>query len=376
LKINIILLTLLVLCSCSHSYERRHKIRKVNFIRSNFSDIYGWHYDNHLASLKALSRSCEKIKTLNSSKPISNSSAVGGKAKQWQTVCKNLDIKKIKDDLCAKRFYEKWFTPYLILDDKGSASGKVTGYYEISINGSLTKTNRYRYPVYRSPSNLAHVKRSVWLSHAAINRGSLRGKGLEIVWVDNLARLHWMQIQGSGLINIGKSQKLRLGYDGQNGFDYTSVGPFFKKYGATNIKSGLDMIEWVHDNPNAGRKIIEHNKSYVFFKEAADHGPVGSQGVTLIPERSVAIDNGLYPFGMPIWVETTLPHSRNYANRKYRRLLISQDKGGAIKGALRIDIFFGSGQRAEELACYMNNSAKLFAMFPKSVSVQRHYRSK
>ena len=136
------------------------------------------------------------------------------------------------------------------------------------------------------------------------------------------------------------------------------------------------MIEWVHNNPKIGRKIIEHNKSYIFFKKVYEDGPVGKQGVPLTPERSIAIDNGLYPFGMPVWVETTLPYSRNYEDRKYKRLFIAQDKGGAIKGALRGDIFFGHGTRAQELACYMNSDGQFIVMFPRMVRIPKYYRSK
>jgi membrane-bound lytic murein transglycosylase A len=375
-KTKFIYLFLFLLCACSGGYKRYYKPRQVSFVKTNYSQMYGWNYDNHLVSLQTFSRSCDKIMKLKPWQPISNTTSIGGNARQWQNICKALDLRKIKTNKQAKKFYEKWFVPYKLYDEKRNKQGKFTGYYEIFLNGNWKKTRKYKYPVYAAPENLEQLKRKSHMSHAAINRGSLRGKGLEIVWVDNLARLHWMQIQGSGIVKLGKNKYLRVGYAGQNGFDYTSVGPYFKKYGATGIKSGLDMIEWVHKNPSTGRKIIEHNKSYVFFKKVYADGPIGKQGVPLTPERSIAIDNGLYPFGMPVWVETTLPYSRHYADRKYRRLLIAQDKGGAIKGALRADIFFGHGARAEELACYMNNTGEFIVMFPRSVRIPKYYRTK
>ena len=375
LKTTINLILFFILCSCTSDYKRYYKPRQVSFVKATYRDMYGWDYDNHLISLQTFARSCEKIMMLKPWQPISSTTKIGGSARQWQNICKSLDLRKIKNNKQAKKFYEKWFVPYKLYDENKSQEGKFTGYYEIFLNGSWKKSAKFKFPVYAAPKNLSQLKRKKHLSHASINKGSLRGKGLELIWVDNLARLHWMQIQGSGIVKLGKGKYVRVGYAGQNGFDYTSVGPYFKKYGATGIKSGLDMIEWVHKNPVIGRKIIEHNKSYVFFKKHFADGPIGKQGVPLTPERSIAIDNGLYPFGMPIWVETTLPYSRNYADRKYRRLFIAQDKGGAIKGGLRADIFFGHGTRAEELACYMNNPGKLIVMFPRSVRIPRNYRT-
>ena len=375
-KINSVVIVLLVALSYQHSIKSiKHKNYGVQFVKTKYSEMHGWQYDNHLISLKTFDKSCKKIKHLKGEENISLTTSIGGQANHWQKICKHLDFTDIKTNKQARFFFEKWFLPYKILDEKGFKKGKGTGYYEITLNGSLIHNLNYPYPVYGPPKNLESIKKQRNISHSAINNGSLKGLNLEIIWVNNLAKLHWMQIQGSGIIKLDNNNILRLGYAGQNGFEYTSVGPYFKKYGATGIKSALDMIKWIHDHPIEGKKIIEKNESYIFFKKIYSDGPIGTQGTQLTAERSIAIDHSLYPFGMPIWVESSLPYSKNYIQRDYRRLFIAQDKGGAIKGAIRGDIFFGSGKRAEELACYMNNDTEFTIMLPKSVRVPKIYRS-
>lgn len=373
MKIKIFFLIFFLLCACSKDDKNRGYFKKIYFLKSNYSQMHDWNKDNHLDSLATFARSCKKIMLLKPDQIMSRTSSIANEAKGWQLICKNLDMKQIKTNLQARKFYEKWFIPYKVLDNHKKDQGIVTGYYEVSINGHWYKTMQYKYPVYGAPYPLIKMKRKQWISHAAINRGSLRGKGLEVVWVDDLARLYWMQIQGSGLIQIETNSMMRLGYDGENGFEYTAIGPFFKKYGARGIKSALDMINWVHKNPTIGRKLIEHNRSYVFFKKIHANGPIGRQGIPLISERSVAIDDNLYPLGMPLWLETTLSNARRGASRKYHRLFIAQDRGGAIKGPLRVDIFFGHGNKAEKTACRMNNKGRFFVMFPRSIQIPKQY---
>ncbi|MFK7760773.1 MAG: murein transglycosylase A [Candidatus Midichloriaceae bacterium] len=371
----VLLLFVIILCSCSSGYKRKYKVRKVKFIKTEYNKIVGWKYDSHIISLNTFSNSCKKILKISDTNPISKSTRLGGNARNWKRICQHLNNKKFKTNEQAKRFFEKWFTPYIVLDGQSIKTGKFTGYYEIEINGSTRKTRRCRHPVYMPPKNLSQHQRKNYLSHSSINKGSLKGKNLEILWVDNHARLYFMHVQGSGRIKLNDGRLVRLGYAGENGHDYKSIGPYFKEYNATGINSALDMIEWLHRNPRDSREIIERNQSYVFFRKINGNGPIGAQGIPLTPERSIAIDKAIYPYGTPIWIDTSLPKTRNYIDRKYRRLFVAQDTGGAIKGAIRGDIFFGHGKRGEELACYMNNKGKQYALFPKSVKIPNYYRT-
>ena len=375
LRSLLLLLLLLIMCSCSGVKKRKYEVRKAKFTKTKYSQILGWNYDNHLVALKTFANSCQVILKRKSHSPISASTSLGGKSVYWQRICQDLQGRKFKTNKEAKGFFEKWFFPYRVWDSKNSSIGKFTGYYEIEMNGSIKKDRKFKYPVYMPPKNLATHQNKHYLSHSAINNGSLRGKNLELIWVDNHARLYFMHVQGSGRIKLKNGKLIRLGYAGQNGFDYKSIGPYFKHYDAKNINSVSDMMKWIHKNPRDGKKIMEKNPSYIFFKQVSGDGPIGAQGIPLITERSIALDNGIYPYSMPVWVETELPKTKNYLKRKYRRLFITQDKGGAIKGAIRGDIFFGHGARAEELACYMNDRGSIYVLFPKSVKISNTYHT-
>ena len=373
----LLLFLLLAICGCSSGKKRQYKVREAKFTKVEYNQILGWNADHHLVSLHTFANSCNVIMKKKNNSAISNLTSVGGSASNWKVIC--TDLQKNKDKILtnqdARQFFEKWFAPYKVLDSENSALGKFTGYYEIELNGSLHKTPKYKYPVYTAPKDLIVHKGKNYLSHSSINNGSLKGKNLEFVWVDNHAKLKFMHIQGSGRIRLTTGQFMRVGYNGQNGFDYTSIGPYFKRYGAKGINSALDMMEWMEKNPAIGKKIMEHNQSYVFFKTINGAGPIGAQGIALTPERSIAIDNGIYPYGTPTWIDTYLPKTGHYLQRHYRRLFIAQDTGGAIKGAIRGDIFFGHGAKAEELACYMNKKGKMYALFPKSVEIPNVYRT-
>ena len=184
-----------------------------------------------------------------------------------------------------------------------------------------------------------------------------------------------MHIQGSGVIKLRNGTRMKVGYAGRNGHEYTAIGPLFKHYNAKGINSALSMMRWLHQNPRVGRKIMEKNESYIFFRKIEGDGPIGAQRVPLTKERSIALDSALYPYGLPVWIESSLPETTNYNKRNYRRLFINQDRGGEIKGAVRGDLFFGAGLRAEELACFMNNKGTMFTLFPRSVKIPKSYRT-
>ena len=177
----------------------------------------------------------------------------------------------------------------------------------------------------------------------------------------------FMHIQGSGVVKLKEGGEIKLGYDGQNGFGYTHIGPLFKEYTKDRIGSPIDMMRWLHRNPKVGKQIMERNKSYIFFKEIKGDGPIGAQGIPIAPERSVAIDSGFYPYGTPFGYKPI--HLKYLAMKKnhYNKLFIAQDTGGAIKGAIRGDIFYGRGHLAEQKASFMNNAGSCFALFPKQL---------
>ncbi|CAL7959365.1 membrane-bound lytic murein transglycosylase A [Alphaproteobacteria bacterium] len=363
----------IVLTSCSaHRRVGVFSTVGVYFQKVGFNSLDGWVDDDHYLAVKTFLRSCNSIfaNQLEDS-AVSRYTSIGGKVRSWKRVCQ--EAKKVTDRASGRKFLETWFVPYQITDISKNAKGRFTGYYEIELNGSRNRTTRFKYPVYATPKNISALKGSERLTHAAINRGSLAKQNLELAWVDNSARLFFMQIQGSGVIKLQDNEELKLGYAEQNGFPYKSVVQDIRSYSRTKIESATDMMDWLHGNGEIGQSIMEQNPSYVFFRPIHGKSPIGAQGVPLESERSLAIDARIFPYSTPFWVETELPRTPNFPRSGYRRLFIAQDKGGAIKGAVRADIFFGRGRRAEELAGYMNVMGQYYALFPKTVDVPNFY---
>jgi membrane-bound lytic murein transglycosylase A len=354
---------------------KKYPPRTISLKKVHFSKLPGWHKDNHLEALASFQNSCAVLMKKQPRQPVSPLTQLGGRIKDWQRPCNEAMSGIIFTNQLAKMFFERWFTPYQIKDKQKGKEGKFTGYYEIELRGSLKPTKRYKYPVYARPKDLTKLQGRRKIKHQHINSGTLRGKNLEILWVDNLARHFFMQIQGSGVVILPNGREVKLGYDGQNGFSYIPIGGIFNQHCNDRIDSAMDMMDWMHRNPSKGKKIMEKNPSYVFFKVLSE-GPVGGAGCCLTPERSLAVDAWLYPYGAPIWVTTSLPRTKSLSGCNYQRLMIAQDTGGAIKGGVRADVFFGRGKRAEELACYMNQPGTYYILFPSSVKVPKKYKSK
>jgi membrane-bound lytic murein transglycosylase A len=368
------LLLLFFLPSCAGKVYKKPRVGYLN--PASYKDLSGWHNDNHLQALETFKVSCRAIAKYNHSRKISTLTDLGGRVEDWIPACKEATNDSIFTNMEARTFFEKWFIPYEIRDHKQNTNGKYTGYFELELKGSLKRSKVYKYPIYRRPPNLNSIKGKEIISHASINNGSLENKNLEIAWVEDKARLFFMHIQGSGVVKLKEGGEIKLGYDGQNGFGYTHIGPLFKEYTKDRIGSPIDMMRWLHRNPKVGKQIMERNKSYIFFKEIKGDGPIGAQGIPIAPERSVAIDSGLYPYGTPFWIQTHTPKIPGHEKNHYNKLFIAQDTGGAIKGAIRGDIFYGRGHLAEQKASFMNNAGSCFALFPKTVAVPPRYQSK
>lgn len=360
------LLLISLLASCAKNQINR----EAHFKRVSFEDLSGWSKDHHLDAFQSFIKSCDAIMRRKSEDPISGLTKIGGKSAEWQQICVAALTSEVESDHEAKDFFEKWFAVYSIHDGNGKNTGRMTGYYEIELQGSKKQTKQYKYPIYRAPPDIEKLKGCNGFCHASINRGALKNKKLEIVWVDSKARAFFLHIQGSGIVKLPNGEEVKLGYACQNGFPYTAVGSTLKKYGINQPCSATEIMEWLDKNPKQGLRIMEENKSYVFFREIYGESPLGAQGIPLKGERSIAIDAKLYPYGAPFWLETKLPNTK-YSNSStpYNRLMIAQDTGGAIKGAIRADIFFGRGKKAETLASGTSSIGKYYILLPKSVPV-------
>ncbi len=306
-----------------------------------FDDLAGWQDDDHQAALDVFLNTCSIMKDA-----------------EWQALCA---LAQSGPD--ARRFFELFFRPVLINDGNPA---RFTGYFEPELSGSRKRSARFRYPIYRKP---AEVREGIpWLTRQQIEEsGVLRGRGLELAWVEDPVDIFFLQIQGSGRIRLQEGGVLRVGYGGSNGRNYSSVGQELVRQGvySEHQVSAQVIRNWVRRNPARGRDLLWVNQSYVFFREIKgldpDAGPVGAMNRPLTAERSLAIDPRHVPLGAPVWIETE-------GKKPVRRLMIAQDTGSAIKGAQRGDIFFGTGSEAGKRAGMVRDGGRMIVLLPIQIA--------
>lgn len=346
---------LFILTNCAGGVKR--DFIKVN--RASFSQLSNWEGDKHNEAMIAYSKSCSSYKKQLTADIYKNVPKQVVKNSLVKT-CKIAKQAKI-----AKKFFENNFIPFLVSGRKGER-GLFTGYYEMELEGSLVKTNKYKYPIYMH-SKAVNTK----LPRSAIERGALNGKKLELAYVSDKAGLFFMHIQGSGKVKISKDSYIKLGYAGQNGYPYFPIGNHLTKNNLIdkNTASAESILKWLNDNPKKAAKIMNLNESYVFFTKRKEHHPVGAMGVEVTAMRTLAVDRRYIPLGSALWLETSYPRENKKAALKpFNRIMIAQDVGGAIKGPVRGDIFFGSDKQAERYAWYMGNMGRYFILVPKDIA--------
>jgi membrane-bound lytic murein transglycosylase A len=260
--------------------------------------------------------------------------------------------------------------PYRVEPLQGPADGLLTAYYEPVLDASREPTARHTVPLYRPPASLA--SRRPWFSRQEIDtapeaRAQLRGR--EIAWLADPLDALILQIQGSGRVRVterdGSVRQVRLAYAGSNEQPYRSVGGWLLQQGAVRDASWPGIRAWVRDNPHRLQEMLWSNPRVVFFREEplgdfeASFGPRGAQGVPLTPGRSIAVDKDSIPYGTPVWLESGGPQVQ------LQRLVLAQDTGSAIVGAVRADYFMGWGHEAGELAGRLKQPLRLWVLWPR-----------
>lgn len=304
----------------------------------------------------------------------------------WRDVCDRAEIFNANDNNALRAFYEEWFTPYQVFNPDGSEQGMITGYYEPILKGSRTKTSRFRYPLYAVPDDLLVIDLAApypqlkdmrlrgrvqgnrvlpYYNRAEIEAGSGVLKGRELFWVEHPVELFFLHIQGSGRIDLPDGTQAKVGYAEQNGHPYMSIGKKLVDMGELKLEeASMQRIKlWGEQNPEKLGALLGHNPSYVFFRELPDiqTTPPGSLGVPLTNEYSLAIDPRIIPLGAPVFLATTYPNDSAPLNR----LMLAQDTGGAIRGAVRADFFWGMGHLAGVQAGKMKQQGRLWVLFPR-----------
>jgi membrane-bound lytic murein transglycosylase A len=308
----------------------------------DFSDLEQWERDDHTAALRVFQETCPDLD-----------------APDWRAICAAAPTFG-----SARAFFEILFRPVLI--ENGNPA-LFTGYFEPELDGARVPSARYRYPLYRKPPEARPGRK--WLTRAEIETTEvMKGRGLEIAWVDDPVELFFLQIQGSGRIRLPDGSYLRVGYGGANGHPYRSVGTELVRRGiySSHQVSARVIQGWVKRNPMAGADLLRFNPSYVFFRKVTrvppEKGPLGAMNRSITALRTVAVDPAFTPLGAPVWVEKD-------GDNPMRHLMIAQDTGSAIKGAQRADIFFGTGDEAGRAAGRLKDPGRMVVLLP----IQRAY---
>lgn len=340
------------------------------FIVSKWEMLPDWQTLDLALSQTAFLQSCRVLKN----KP------------HWQEVCAQAEHLEVDDNAALHAFYEEWFTPYQVLNPDGSEQGMITGYYEPLLKGSRSKTPHFQYPLYAAPNDLLTIdlggvypqlkelrlrgrvqgKRIVpYYNRAEIDAGAGAIMGNELFWVENKIELFFLHVQGSGRIELPDGKQVKVGYADQNGHPYLSIGKRLIETGELKLEevSMQGIKAWAEKNPDKIDTLLEHNPSYVFLRELPDSlsAPLGALGVPLTNEYSIAVDRTTIPLGAPVFLATTYPNDSAPLNR----LMLAQDTGGAIKGAVRADFFWGFGESAGAQAGKMKQQGRLWVLFPK-----------
>lgn len=342
---------------------------------ARWEDIDGFSEDDISAAWPAWLQSCTtlKNKTLNNQQP-------------WQAACSAASALNKPNKQAAQAYFAQYFNVYGTANADGSNSGLITGYYEPLLKGSRNKSSQYPYPLYKQPADLITV--DLGETYPELKNKRIRGKlkgnklvpyptraeiektpsplaGNELVWISDLVDGFFLQVQGSGLVQFENGDSMHVGYADQNGQTYNSIGRVLIERGElTKDQAGMQGIkDWARDNPQKLRDLLNANPSYVFFRElpAGLSGPLGALGVPLTAERSVAVDPSYVPLGAPIFLSTTQPNT----NKPLKKLMLSQDTGGAIKGGVRADYFWGAGESAGKQAGSMKQQGKIWVLLPK-----------
>lgn len=333
------------------------KLREVTF-----EDLPNWQKTNHRKSLLAFLNSCQKIAKLPQARSI------GGQigditASDFRDVCEIGEVIKGLSDHQITNFFQNWFKPYLVTNRDNEERGLFTGYYEASLNGSKTKSDKYKYPIYAKPEDL---NGEPYLTRKEINEGALKGKNLEILYVDDPVELFFMHIQGSGRIKLPSGAVLRVSYAAKNNQPFIPVSTYLldNEYLDRSEISAENVKDYLKENPEIAIKAMNSNPSYIFFQISKTEHVVGAQGVALIKEKSLAVDNDIIPYGLPLWLDTTIN------GEKFNSLMVAQDTGSAIKGTVRGDIFFGYGEEAKHKASSMSNYGQYYALLPRNIAAK------
>jgi membrane-bound lytic murein transglycosylase A len=339
---------------------------------STFGALPGWQQDDLREAWPAFIASCKALV----------------RKDDWKAPCSAAAGVPPGDGAAIRLFFESYFVPNQVRAADGDDTGLITGYYEPMLQGARKRGGAFQTPLYRVPDDLLTVdlgsvypelknmrlrgrlvgkKVIPYNTRAEIDRAELNGK--ELLWVDDPVEAFFLEVQGSGRVRLADTgETVRLAYAEQNGHPYKAIGRWLVEKGELTVPqaSAQGIKAWIAANPARRQELFNANPSYIFFKEERlpdpSVGPKGALGVPLTPARSVAIDPQFLPLGAPVFLATT----RAGSDVPMQRLMMGQDTGGAIRGAVRADFFYGFGKDAAENAGLMKQRGQIWVLLPKA----------
>jgi peptidoglycan lytic transglycosylase A len=392
-RLFLILLLLVFAAFVAWWVTRAPSVSPLRLTPVSFADLPGWKTSDPRAALAAFARSC---RALAKKQPDDAMGGTGyaGTAGDWMDACRSMPPGNT-GMAAARAFFEGWAQPVAIARGNDT-TGIFTGYYEPLIEASHAQHGAYQTPVYATPDNLVNVDLAEFLpdlpgrrftgcvaghrlvkcpARAAIDAGGLK-QAKVLFYGEDPVSVFFLHIQGSGRVHFDDGSWARVNYDSQNGQPYTAIGKTLIGMGVPRDGMSMQVIrKWLKDHPAQARKVMETDRSFVFFREEPiadpDAGPVGSEGVALTPGASLAVDTKLHPLGAPMFVAATRPDANpSHDDRSFDRLMVAQDSGGAIKGAVRGDVFWGFGADAESIAGRMKSPGRLYILLPKPLAAR------
>lgn len=382
-KFSTLFFFFLALASCGEKKEPAQPEEKPAFQlqKASFSDLSGWKKDNINQAVEAFKKSCRKI--LQEKNDYMSNAQARIPVKDYQDVCQKLTKVSPKD---YRKFLETNFTPYLVTYEN-SSEGKFTSYYEAEIHASKTPSEEYKYPVYGRPDDLIEInlqdfdpelprrrlvgrvenKKFVpYFTRAEIEKNKINAP--VVLWGNDHVDIYVMQIQGSAVAVLDDGSRIRIGYAETNGRKFQGIGSILLQKGLLAPgKASMDKIKkWLKENYPAAAEHMNENERFVFHRLVDAEGPLGAHGVPLTAGRSLAVDRQYIPLGALLWLETTGPDKK-----EIKKLVVAQDIGGAIKGAVRGDYFWGSGgDEILELAGKMHSKGQYYIFVPNKTEIK------
>jgi membrane-bound lytic murein transglycosylase A len=350
------------------------------FEEISFSSLPGWQDDDHAAALSGFLRLCRKPDILNQDQlfpPVSTPDV--------QKLCREAEKAAGAGGDAPRIFFESRFTPLRI-----AQSGFVTGYFEPELAASRVRTDEFRYPLLKKPDGLEAItpenRPQDWpgtLSHgrringrltempdrSAIMDGKLDTENLELVWLADPIDAYFVHVQGSARLRLADGGAMRVGYAGKTGHPYTGIARLLvtRGEGTPEDFTAAGLRAWLEAHPDERDELFRQNRSFIFFREVDEiglnDGPVGAAGLPLVAGRSLAVDPDFIPYGTMVFVSSKL-EDHDSGNARFRRLMVADDTGSAIKGPARGDIFVGSGQAAGAIAGEIRHKADFTILVP------------